>query len=401
MRGLFLTFGFVIAAFFPFLALYLDGKGLSESGIGLVIAAMAVARIVSNPLWGHLADATIGRRTALQIGAFFSAVFAMVLAGTGSVGAIAGAGFLLAGAMVATGPNIDAITLEHLGAERMSEYGRIRSWESFTYAVGCLTLGWIFEVAGIGWAMPSFALASLLVLAWSFSVRRDQPRHEDATGGSRLGTVGAVFHHAPRFWGFLAAVFLVWTGFNAAWNFIGLKIASEGGGPLLIGIGTAVGGLVEVPMMRSSSRLQARLGLRRVYVLGCAVYSLSFLLWGAVSNPTVVSLLTVLEGVAFSMLFTTGVVIVGRLLPSSLYSTGNSVAQMVGFGLGPIIGAGIGGFVYETAGPMTLYAGASAVALGGGVVAWFALRGPELDRPLTVADDVPADPSIAPPEPLG
>jgi MFS family permease len=101
------------------------------------------------------------------------------------------------------------------------------------------------------------------------------------------------------------------------------------------------------------------------------------------------------------MLFTTGVVIVGRLLPSTLYSTGNAVAQMVGFGLGPIIGAGIGGFVYETAGPMTLYAGASAVALGGGVVAWFALAGPELDRPLTPADDVPADPSIAPPEPLG
>lgn len=69
MRGLFLTFGFVIAAFFPFLALYLDGKGLTESDIGLVIAAMAVARIVLNPLWGHLADATIGRRTSLQIGA--------------------------------------------------------------------------------------------------------------------------------------------------------------------------------------------------------------------------------------------------------------------------------------------------------------------------------------------
>ena len=124
-------------------------------------------------------------------------------------------------------------------------------------------------------------------------------------------------------------------------------------------------------------------------------------LWGSISNPTIVSLLTVLEGVAFSMLFTTGVVVVGRLLPSSLYSTGNSVAQMVGFGLGPIIGAGVGGFVYESAGPMTLYAGASTLALAGAVVAWFALRGPELDRPLTAADDVPADPTIAPPEPLG
>jgi PPP family 3-phenylpropionic acid transporter len=366
-----------------------------------VIAAMAVARIALNPVWGHLADAALGRRTSLQIGAFLSAAFALVLAGVDGVIAIAVAGFLLAGEMVSTGPNIDAITLEHLGAERMSEYGKIRSWESGTYAIGCLTLGWIFQRAGVGWAMPLYALACMAVFAWSFVVPRDTPRHEAAAGGGRLGTVGAVFRQAPRFWGFLAALFLLWTGFNAAWNFIALKIAGEGGGPLLIGIGTAVGGLVEVPMMRSSSWLQARLGLRRVYVLGCVVYALGFLLWGAISDPTIVSLLTMLEGVGFSLLFTTGVVVVGRLLPSSLYSTGNSVAQMVGFGLGPVLGAGIGGFVYETAGPMTLYSGASALALSGGVVAWFALRGPALDRPVTAADDVPADPSIAPPEPLG
>jgi hypothetical protein len=48
-----------------------------------------------------------------------------------------------------------------------------------------------------------------------------------------------------------------------------------------------------------------------------------------------------------------------------------------------------------------LYAGASALALAGGVVAWFALRGPELDAPVTPADDMPADPALAPPEPLG
>ena len=401
MRGLFLTFGFVIASFFPFLALYLDGKGLSESDIGFVIAIMAVARVLLNPLWGHLADATLGRRTSLQIGAFLTGCFALVLAGSDGVVAISAAGFLLAGAMVSTGPNIDAITLEHLGVERMSDYGKVRSWESFTYAIGCLTLGWLFQTAGIGWAMPSFAVSCLLVFVWSFAVARDTPRHDAAKGGGRLGTVGAVFRRAPRFWVFLVAVFLVWTGFNAAWNFIALKIASDGGGPLLVGIGTAAGGLIEVPMMRSSSRLQERLGLRRVYALGCAVYALGFLLWGSISNPTIVSLLTVLEGVAFSMLFTTGVVIVGRMLPSTLYSTGNSVAQMVSFGLGPILGAGIGGLVYETAGAMTLYAGASALALSGGVVAWFALRGPELDAPVTEDDDVRADPSIAPPEPLG
>ena len=79
----------------------------------------------------------------------------------------------------------------------MSDYGKIRAWESFTYAIGCLIFGWLFQTAGIEWAMPIYALASVLVFAWSFTVPRDIPRHEAATGGSRLGTVGAVFHQRP------------------------------------------------------------------------------------------------------------------------------------------------------------------------------------------------------------
>ncbi len=399
VQGLFLTSGFVIAAFFPFLALYLDqSKGLSESEIGLVIAAMALARVLLNPLWGQLADTTLGRRTTLQIGVAGACLFSLVMASAHGVMSVAVVGFLLAGSMVTFGPNVDAIALEHLGDARMSDYGRIRAWESLSYAVGCLAFGALLRAWGVSWAMPFFAMSSAVVLAWSFTVRRDLPRHV-SSGDGRLGAVGAAFREAPRLWGYLAALFLVWTGFNAAWNFIALKIVSEGGGPLLVGIGTAAGGLVEVPMMRYSSRLHARFGLRKVYVLGALIYATGFLLWGLIDNPTIVSMLSVFEGLAFSLLFTTGVIVVGRLLPSSLYSTGNSIAQAVGFGLGPILGAGVGGYVYEHAGPVVLYTGASALALAGAVVAWFALAVPELDRP--GADDVPADPAFSPPEPLG
>ena len=248
MRGLFLTFGFVIAAFFPFLALYLDGKGLSGSDIGLVIAAMAVARIVLNPLWGHLADATLGRRTSPADRCVHRRrCFGLVLAGVDGVVAIAVAGFFLA---ARDGEHRPEHRRDHARAPRRRPHERLRQGalvgephlrDRMPHARAGSS-----RWAGIGWAMPAYAVASLLVFAWSFTVPRDTPRHEAATGGSKLGTVGAVFHEAPRFWGFLVAVFLVWTGFNAAWNFIALKIASEGGGPLLVGIGTAVGGLVEV-----------------------------------------------------------------------------------------------------------------------------------------------------------
>jgi MFS transporter, PPP family, 3-phenylpropionic acid transporter len=380
VQGVFLTIGLAIAAFFPFLALYLrDAHGLDESQIGLVLACMAAARMVANPLWGHLSDTRIGRLTALQIGLAGSAAAAFLVNAAASLPAITLLMVVQAFFMDAQEPNIDAIALEHLGEDRMFDYGRIRGWSSLTYASGCLLFGAILQRFGIRWAMPLYGISALLVLAWTTTIVRDRPRGLERHG--RLGSLGAVFRHAPRFWGFLVAAVLVWTGFNAAWNFIGPRIEDQGGGPFLIGLGTALGGVVEVPVMRSSSRLQRRFGLRLVYMAGCVVYGLTFLLWGSVSDPTILSLLAVFEGIGFSLLFTTGVVIVGRLLPRSLYSTGNAVGQMVSFGIGPILGAGLGGFVYQHLGAPTLYLSACVLALGAALVAWFALATPALSEP--------------------
>ena len=391
--GLFLTFGLVIASFFPFLSVYYAGRGFTAGEIGILLAAMALVRIVAMPAWGHVADTRIGRRLALQLGLAGMAIFAIVTAVFDSQLAIAAGSLGVAFAMAASGPNVDALALVQLGEERMQDYGRIRGWESLSYAAGCLAVGWILETSGVTLALPLYAVASALMFVWAtVGVRPDRPTEREDHG--RLGAVGAVFRTAPRFWGFLAATLLVWTGFNGAWNFVGLKITSAGGGPLLIGFGAALGGLVEVGVMRLSSRLHRRLGLRRVYALGCLVYALGFLLWGLVDNPTIVSVLATLEGAGFSLLFTTSVLIVGKLLPSSLYSSGNSIAGMVGFGLGPILGAGAGGIVYDRLGSLTLFVGASVLALLGGVAAMVALRTPELDTPLEEA--LPAGGQVAP-----
>jgi PPP family 3-phenylpropionic acid transporter len=390
VRGLFLTTGFAIAAFFPFLALYLrDFHGLDESEIGLVLACTAIARMLANPVWGHMADTRIGRLTALQLGLAGSALAAFLLNAATAVPAVAILMVVQAAFMVASWPNIDAIALEHLGDERMSEYGRLRAWTSTSYAAGCFLFGALLQHEGIRWAMPVYGFSALVILLWSTTIVRDRPRPSGDHG--RLGAVGSVFREAPRYWGFLLAGLFVWTGFNAAWNFIGPRIEDQGGGPFLIGIGTAFGGLFEIVMMRSSSRLQRRFGLRLVYVAGCATYGVTFLLWGAVSSPTVLSLLAVFEGIGFSLLFTTAVVVVGRLLPSSLYSTGNAVGQMVAFGIAPILGAGLGGVVYQRLGAPTLYLGACVLAFAAAVIAWFALSVPLLSRPEAApTPDVPA-----------
>jgi PPP family 3-phenylpropionic acid transporter len=379
LQVVFVLFGVAIAAFFPFLALFLSARGLTPGQIGVVIAAMALGRIAAGPVWGHVADTSLGRRSTLQVGALGAGAMAVALFLAEDYRTILVLGFVFATFSATTGPNLDAIALAHLGDERMGEYGRIRGWESLSYAVACLVLGLILEATSPTWTMPAYAIAALAVTAWAFTLPHDRPRHREAHG--RLGAVGAVFRRAPKFWQFLVSLMLVWTGFNAAWNFIALKIEEGGGGPLLVGVGTALGGLVEVPVMRLSSRLGRRWGLRRVFVLGCSVYAFGFLMWGLIENPTAVSLLTVFEGVAFALLFTTGVVVIGKMVPATLHSTGQSMWVTVSFGAAPIIGAGVGGWVFETFGTVTLYVGASCLALAGAAVAWVALSEPAISEP--------------------
>jgi PPP family 3-phenylpropionic acid transporter len=379
VHGLFLLFGVAVAAFFPFLALFLSDRGLPASRIGIVIAVMAAARIVTGPIWGHVADVSLGRRTTLAVGAVGAAAAALGLFVVHGWGPIVGVSIVFAAFQATTGPNIDAIALAHLGEERMSDYARIRSWESLSYAVACFSIGALLQAVGTRWTMVVYAAGSLAIVAWATTIAADRPSRLEGHG--RLGAVGAAFRAAPSFWRFLIAVLLVWTGFNAAWNFFALKIEGEGGGALLVGIGTALGGLVEVPMMRLASRLQKTRGLRATYTFGCAVYALAFLLWGLIDNPTIVSCLTVFEGMGFAFLFTSSVVIVGRLLPPSLYSTGQSMVATIGFGVAPILGAGIGGFVFQSFGPLTLYLGASTVALAGAVAAWLSLSAPAVSLP--------------------
>jgi MFS family permease len=394
IQVLFVLFGIVVACFFPFFALFLKDRGLSEQQIGLVVSVMAFARVVCNPVLGHLADTRFGRRRMLQVGVLAggSMALAFFLFGHGIVPIVALAA-IFAGVGSAAGPSIDAIALEHLGDEQMADYGRIRGWESLSYAATCLALGAFLEAFGVRYALAFYAFASLLVLLWTATIEPDPPRRTEHEG--RLGAVGAVFREAPRFWMYLAGISFIWVGFTGAWNFISLKIERGGGGPFLVGVGTALGGIVEVPVMRWSTRLQRTIGIRRTYVLGGLVYATGFLLWGLISNPTIVSILTVFEGFGFALLFTSGVVIVGRMVPSSLYATGQSMTSTVAFGIAPIVGGVLGGFVYERFGPVTMYVGSSILVLIGTGLSWITLSTPEFGRP---GDEEPGE-LVSPPDP--
>lgn len=392
--GLMVLFGIGAAAFFPFFSLFLKDRGFDPGDIGLVVGVMALGRIATNSVWGHVADRVLGRRDTLRLSLLATVVtaFALSLAG-GSLGWVLVTAFLLAASSCAIGPSIDAIALEHLGEENVEGYGRIRAWMSLGYAAANLVLGVLLQVAGVSWAIPVFGMVSGAVLLWTITLRRDAPGHTSA--GGRFGSVGTALSGAPRLWAFLAAVLILWTGFSAAWNFLGLRIESEGGGPLLIGLGAALGGAAEVPVMRVSSRLSGVIGLRGVFAAGCGVYATAFLLWGVIDNAVVISLLTVMEGIGFALLFTSLVVIVGRLVPPELYATGQSIATTVAFGIATLVGGMVGGWAYQNVGALAVYGGASVCAVSAAAIAWASLDAPAFTRHQRIASPIAPPPGPA------
>jgi MFS transporter, PPP family, 3-phenylpropionic acid transporter len=386
--GTFALVGLAIASFFPFFSLYLSDRGLTPSDIGVVLAVMAMGRIATNPVWGSLADSRLGRRRVVQFGLLGESVATLILSMTGhGTARVIAPALLMACFGGQMGPNVDAFALAHLGEQGMSRYGRIRAVESLAYAVGCISFGLFLQAMGVSWLQVLHAGALLAALAWSRTLVADRPERRAPHG--RLGTVGEVFRAAPRFWGYLAGTLLLWTGFNSAWSFLALRIESRGGGPLVIGVGAAAGGLVEVGVMLMTARLIPRAGLRTVYLIGAFVYAAAFLSWGLVTSALVVSMLTMLEGFGFALLYTSSVLIVGTLVPKHLYSTGQSLSSTVGFGLGPMVGGALGGWVFQALGPTTLYVSASILAACGGVIVWASMSGeafrrPPVERPVTI-----------------
>jgi PPP family 3-phenylpropionic acid transporter len=179
----------------------------------------------------------------------------------------------------------------------------------------------------------------------------------------------------PRLPLYLLGVLVFGASTRASWDFVPLRIAAGGGGPLLVGIAAGVSAFVEIPFMRSSRSLLRRFGMRSVFVAGAGVYVAASLGWAVVSAPVAVTAIRIAIGVGFGLTYVTLVVMMGTLVPERLRNTGQTLMQVCGQGLAPILGSLAGGFVYQRIGPTQLFLGSAvgtAVATG---IVWIATRG--------------------------
>ena len=209
LRGLFLGSGLWVAAIAPFGAVILRERGLDAFAIGLVSAVGALATTVVVPAAGAIADVRLGRARTFSISVAVATGIAMALVlpiPVAAVAAVLAAFGVIVGVVFAL---TDALAIDGLSSPER-QYGALRALSSFSFAVGVIGAGLLYDRAGYAAApFVGLAMASLLLplLGHVKDSTRDPAERALARSlgaqasvgpGGRFGAVGVAFRIQPR-----------------------------------------------------------------------------------------------------------------------------------------------------------------------------------------------------------
>ena len=357
-----------VGAWYPYLAVFYQDRGLDLGTIGLFTALGAAAGLVSAPIWGAAADRFAGSRLMIPIGALITAAGAAALALVDGVFAMAVALTVASMAFAGIAPILDARALETVGSDR-DRYGRLRAWGSAAFIVVVAFTGALVERAGIT-SMFAVYIPALLVLAIvSLPLRGDA----GAPRLPRLSSIGVVLRHPPLA-RFLPAVLLVWSAAMAINWYFSIHLIELGAPGELVGSAWAIGAAVEIPIMAAYPWLARRVGGERLLVIGASVFALRAVTLSLVDDPFLAAATMALHGVAFALVLVGGVTFVSRHAPAATAATAQGILSATVFSIAMIVGPGIGSWVAEQVGVPALFTLAWTTSTVAIPVIWLAVR---------------------------
>ena len=360
----------------------LKERGVSPAAIGFALATAALLTTVVVPAWGHVADAMLGRVRAFRIG--------LIVAAGAAGGLMLNLPLVLIVATVVSFTVFaslflgltDALAVAELTAPER-QYGALRAHASLSYAIALAGIGFLYSWAGYGaapavflvWAGIAFFLVGRVHGRTSAASTRGAWQ-VDAEPSRRLGSIGRAFSVQPRLWIVLAVFAVAFAGMQAALAFIGIRIVELGGQPSDVALSFSVSALTEIPGLVAAGWMGRRLGLRWLFAISLVLYGACITSWGILPSAVAINATRLVTGVAFGSLTAARVLLVPRLLPEKLQTTGQVLVVASTTGLGAVLGTMFGGVAYGSVGPTAFFLGAGGVAIAGGIASWFVLAGP-------------------------
>jgi PPP family 3-phenylpropionic acid transporter len=337
----------VLGVVMPFLGPYLDHRGLSAAGIGMVTAAFSLSKVIYAPILGGIIDRGLWFRGVLTCHVLVSVAGAALSrwvhgpAALGFAFVVAGLGF---GAVL---PLVEAAILDRL--PRVG-YGALRLWGSVGFVCAGLATARLVR-AGTG-TFPWLLAAAMVVLAATCAPFERHARPRPSVRGGRL---------PAAVWGLLVLLTVHQLSHGPYYAFFSVHLEAHRFGSSAIAALWSVAVVAELLAFLAGRSLE-NIGLRPL--LACALL-LSPLRWLLLALPVSLPVLVVAQcghAVTFALVHLAGIQLVQRAVPASSQRFAQAVYSGLTFGLGIVAGTALAGPVYAMVGGRGAFLVAGAVA---------------------------------------
>jgi len=345
----------------PFLAPWLQMRGLGPAGIGVMLALSPLFKILAPWMWGRWADRSGRRRELLVFSAFSAAAALAAMVWLDGLLPLALLMVLYGFTRAPILPYVEATALEQSELRNFS-YGPIRLWGS---------LGFVLCSSGVGLMQGRLSLdASLLIAAsmltlcalismtlpaelWQPEGPAPRPARDD--GPAAPGRLG-LFR-------FFAACALMQASHGAYYTFYSIRLQDLGYGGATIGALWALAVICEVLLLTRMDGILKRLGTEVVLCASLLVAALRWILIGSVSSVGWLALGQTLHAITYAAFHVAAISVVYRLFSDGRQARGQAMYSGMTFGLGLFIGSLAAGWCVELIGLPAVFQASAGIAL--------------------------------------
>lgn len=358
----------------PFLNVYFMRIGLDSTQIGWLAAVLPLCTLAVAPLVARMADRARRRVLFLALGSGGFALAIMLPLAPGfrpTFAAMVGFVGLFA---VFRSPIValaDSLTAS-MAQRHALDFGAMRLWGSIAYTITAICLGLVWARTGFSTMFFCTGLGFVLVILAALLLEEPAPQVPNVSSREAHPLVELAHEKqpAPARWSLdpgllflLSATFLVIAALFMAGTFGSVYMVQLGGSEGLVGALMGISALGEVPGMLVGSRVARRFGYTNTLLVAYVLNAAGLFGYGLAQTPNVMLIFSALRGLGFGLLLVCTVTIINLRAPHHLAATYQGILNASCWGLAPLLGGPISGWIYQNLGPSTLFFTAAGMVL--------------------------------------
>lgn len=345
------VFWATLAAYYPFVVVFLQSKGLSNTLIGTILSINSFIVVFAQPFWGMVSDRLRSVKKVFLMCIIAATVIIQFLPFLQSAIAISLLLITLTVFESPLAPLLDSWVIREIRHEQDLSYGNIRLWGSLGYTVFAYIFGILVDKMSIRYNFVIFGVMVGLVILLTRKIKDEATASSIQLKDMKVGKLLKNFSYIS----FLIFSIVLYIPHKASFSFLPNLLLSVGASVGAQGIASSIMAFSEVPMFLITHKLLKRFKPIHLIIISAFFFLLRQIAYLTATTPQQVILAQLLHGPSFALFLNGAVYYIDSLAPDDLKSTAQTLATSLYGGISGIIANYGGGWVIDNLGIKTLY----------------------------------------------